>query len=503
MPEHIRALLVVLVFSASVFVIARGAAVQQLLPEATFKRWRNLWFLSTFAVFLSHNAWLCLLLFSAISLSQRRREPHVVGLYFILLFVVPPFSKTIPGFGILDHFWTLDPYRLLALTLLLPTALSLAQQKTTLRLGGSRVDRMVLGYFCLISLLSFRDTSITNGMRSVVSLWVDFFLPYYVASRGIRDVEGLRHAMVGFVLGVMVLALMGIFEAMYAWRLYGGVLDALGESSGLFGIYVFRSGLLRPNTTLGNSIVLGYVIIVALGFFLYLKESVRKPVHRRMGLALLGAGVLGSLSRGPWVGAAFLVIVYVMLSPRPLGRLVKLALAASAALLLLGQLPFGQKIIDLLPVIGTEEQFNVEYRADLLTNAWPVFERNLWFGSTDFMQAPELQVMIQGDGIIDIVNSYVGVALEFGLIGLLLFVGVLVGAFFQVLRGRRLARRLDQNAMLLGSALAATLAAIMLVIYTVSSIFVIPTVYWTVIGLCVAYAATMDALARKPKESSS
>lgn len=501
MPEHIRALAVVLTLSAGVFVATRGAMVQ-LVGEATYKRWRKLWLLLTLALFLSHNVWLCFALVSGLLLAYRRKEAHVMGLYFVVLFAGPAAFVTIPGFGIIDHFWTLNHYRLLALMVLLPAAFSLSQRSSTLRLGGSPVDHMVLGYLCLLSLLSLRDTSVSDGMRSIISLWVDIFLPYYVASRSIRDMEGLRHAMAGYVLGAMLLAPVAAFEVLRSWRLYPAAIGALGLNANLFGPYLMRSGFLRPAGSVVNSIVLGYVLVVALGFFLYLQGLLRKRSHRWLGFAGLAVGILAALSRGPWVGAAFLVFVFLLLGPRPVKRLAQLVLLGSVALLALVQLPQGQRLIDILPVIGTAEQDNVEYRADLLTNALPVIERHLLFGSTDYLDAPELQIMIQGEGIIDIVNSYIGVALDAGVVGLALFAGAFLGALSQVWRGMRLARHAGQDAVVLGRALWATLAAIMLVIYTVSSILVVPTVYWAVIGLCVAYAGVMKD-ASSSKENSS
>lgn len=502
MPEHIRALVVVLTIGMGVFVAARGA-VLQLVPEITYRRWRKLWLLLTLVLFLSHNIWLCLALIAGLVSVYRRKEAHVMGLYFVVLFVVPAASATIPGFGIVDHIWTLDHYRLLALTLLLPAALSLASRDSTMRLGGASVDWMVLGYLFLLSLLSFRDTSVTAGMRGVFSLWVDVFLPYYVASRSIRDVDGFRHALTGYVLGAMILGFIGTFEALHIWRLYGNVVSVLGLDHFYSGFYVMRSGLLRPAGTVGHSIVLGYTVVVAFGFFLYLKGLVVRPLSRWLGLIALGAGILASLSRGPWVGAALLVLVFVVQGPRPIGQLLKLTGVGLIVLLILAQLPYGKLFIDLLPVIGTEEQGNVEYRADLLTNALPVIERHLLFGSTDYLDAPELQVMLQGEGIIDIVNSYIGVALSSGVVGLLLFVGAFFASFLQLRRGLRMARKNDNNSDLLGRALGATLAAIMLIIYTTSSIFVVPVVYWAVIGLCVAYPGAVKHENSKIKEGSS
>lgn len=498
MAEHWRSLVVLMVFGVGYFYAARGAA-STLLPQETFERWRRLWLVTTLALFLAHSAWIYLLVVGGILLAYRRREAHVMGLYFVLLFAAPPAPIEVPGLGVVDHLWVLDHYRLLALCLLLPSAMSLMQRVTTPRLGSSPVDWMVLGYLVLMSLLAFREGNVTSGVRTVLSHWVDIFLPYYVASRSIRNEEGLRQALSGFVMAAMILSLIAIFEMLRGWKLYGAVLAVLGlNDAAFFGIYLTRSGFLRPNATVGNSIVLGYVLVVGLGFFLYVKEFFVKPRHRWLGTGLLVAGLLASLSRGPWVGAAFLIVVYLAIGPKAVKRLGGLGLIAVAGYLVLSVVPGGQFLLDMLPIVGSVEQDNVEYRADLLTSALPVIERNLLFGSYDFLQAPELQVMMQGQGIIDVVNSYVGVALYAGLLGLFFFVGAFVFALRELWKGLRIARRRDAQMARLGRALWATVASIMLIIYTVSSISAIPVVYWAVMGLAVAYAGVMREWVRQP-----
>lgn len=42
-----------------------------------------------------------------------------------------------------------------------------------------------------------------------------------------------------------------------------------------------------------------------------------------------------------------------------------------------------------------------------MDNSWIVIQRNPLFGSFDFRNTPEMQSMIQGEGIIDIVNTYI------------------------------------------------------------------------------------------------
>lgn len=428
-----------------------------------------------------------MILTAAILLSQRRKEAHIMGLYFALLFVSPPAPAIIPGLGIIDHVWVIDHYRLLALTLLLPAAIVLTQKKTTAPIGSSSVDILLLGYVLLLCVLAFREGNITSSMRANLSILVDVLLPYYVASRSIKDKEAFRHAASGFVIGAMILSLVLIFEVLQHWKLYHSVLGALGLNPNMFGGYLLRSGLLRPNATVGNSIVAGYVVVVGLGLFLFIKQYVSNRIYRVLGAALLFGGVVASLSRGPWVGAALLVLVFIATGPQALKKLSILVAFGLSGLAVLPMHPKGQMLVDLLPIIGEAEQGNVEYRADLLTAALPVIERHLLLGSEDYLDAPELQVMRQGEGIIDLVNSYIGVALDSGMIGLSLFLFIFTSAALQTKRGAAALTRLDPEAAILGRTLFATIIAIAFIIYTVSSIIAVATVYWGIIGVASAY----------------
>jgi O-antigen ligase len=162
------------------------------------------------------------------------------------------------------------------------------------------------------------------------------------------------------------------------------------------------------------------------------------------------------------------------------------ALLGALALPALALFPAGQKVLNLLPFIGQVDESNVTYRQRLLDNAWLVIERHPWFGSVDYLQTPEMLSMIQGQGIIDIVNTYVRVALDHGISGLLLFALFFALAGLGVFKSLRQAK--EPEPRLLGRALLATLAGVLLTIFTVSSISVIPWMYWTLAGVCVAYA---------------
>jgi O-antigen ligase len=98
-----------------------------------------------------------------------------------------------------------------------------------------------------------------------------------------------------------------------------------------------------------------------------------------------------------------------------------------------------------------------------------------------------MEQMRQGQGIIDIVNTYLQFALPYGLIGLSLFALCLLAVIRAVLRGRRLIVRSDTEAERLGRILLGAMAGILVTIATVSSIGVIAPMYWLMSGICVAY----------------
>ena len=74
-----------------------------------------------------------------------------------------------------------------------------------------------------------------------------------------------------------------------------------------------------------------------------------------------------ALSRAPWVGAAAMVLLFVVVGPAPVAGLAKIAIAALALLPLLVMTDSGAFIVDLLPWIGSIDASNVEGREEMTT----------------------------------------------------------------------------------------------------------------------------------------
>ena len=244
MPEHIRALVVILGLSAFTFLIAHEPAVSLGMTSGDFKRRRNLWLAATLVAFVASNFWVFVVAMVALLAVTRGKERNPLALYFFLLFVVPPFTAALPGLGVINQFFELSFPRILSLLVLLPCALVLWRQQETRRFGGHPADWLLLGYLALQAALQFGTNTFTNTLRSGFYSYLDAFLPYYVASRSLRNMDDFRDALLSFAMAVMLMAPIAAFEFLKHWLLYSALPSSLGMQWDS-GVYVVRGDSLR------------------------------------------------------------------------------------------------------------------------------------------------------------------------------------------------------------------------------------------------------------------
>jgi O-antigen ligase len=487
MPENIRALIIILVLAITIFAFASRSALG-IIGAEYFTRRRNIWLALTITALLSLNFWVYVLVAAPLLIYANRREKNPPAMFFFLLFALPMDLVQVPGMGIFQSLFELSHPRVLELFILLPVFLILRRQSDYVPIGRTLSDKAFLAFLFITAALYFRDfITVTDAIRHVLYLYLDAFLPYAVISRSLKNLQSFRDVIMSFVLACMVLALIAAVEFYKKWLLYDTLVVAL-QSGEEFSTYLARDGMLRVTASSGHPIVLGFLMLVGLGLYFFIARSIEQKLMRRLGMILIVMGLIAPLSRGPWVGAAVLLVVFLATSRYAVRSLIGLGLVSVLSLSLIAALPGGEKIINLLPFVGTTESENIGYRQNLLTNSIIVIERYPWFGSENFLQTPEMEAMRQGQGIIDIVNSYIAIALKSGLIGLGLFVGFFVVVIMGILRAMRSLSDKDSEEYLLGRVLLATLLAIMVTIVTVSSILFIPIVYWSIAGMGVAYA---------------
>ena len=221
MPLHLRALVVILVLAAAVFVLAKAPITAQACSAQDFERRRNVWFALTLSAFLAHNFWLFILVASCVLALAVRVEANRLALYLGLMLVLPRLSAQIPGLGVVNQLFEVNQMRMLALVVLLPTYLTLRQQPGVEPFGKLLCDKLLLCSFGLEVVLTLPHATLTTVLReTVLDAFTDVFLIYYVASRSLRTVKAFRDALAAFVVGAMVFSAIVTFEFWRHWLLY-------------------------------------------------------------------------------------------------------------------------------------------------------------------------------------------------------------------------------------------------------------------------------------------
>ena len=489
MPGHLKALICVVGLAVPVFLLMRPFLFAAGYDARTYRRYTVAWVLVTFVAFLSHNFWIFSLLVAGSMCALARRDNNPLALYFVALFAAPHFVMTLPGIGPIQNLFDVTHIRTLNLFILLPFAVSLYKANHRQeRQVPICLDLPLILFLALCIGKSLGVGSATQSLRLAFNLFVDIGLPYYVASRGIRSLPQFRAVAAAAALAITVTASIAIFETGKHWLLYEMLRDPLGVG----GPQVYRSrsegGPLRAVTVTTYPIVLGYAIMFGLGFFALIAPLLKRRLPIMTLWLLLLGGLIASLSRGPWVGAAAMALVMLFLGPARSKRVFWGLLTAGIAVLLLSATASGRMILELLPFVGTAETGNVDYRQRLWDVSMLVFWQNPLLGDIHFVDSPLMEQMRQGEGLIDIVNSFLQVALAYGFVGLALFSSALLLPTYAAWRARRTLMSSSGATEQLGRTLIAIMAGVLVTIATASGIGVIPTLYWILAGLLVSFS---------------
>jgi len=501
MSVYLKELIVVLGLSAIVFALAKPVALQFSAGD-DFKRRRNVWMAVTIVAFLSPNIWLFALLSAPALYWGGKKDSNPLAFYLLLLTVIPPISRHIPTIGIKQLF-DLDIYRLLSFCVLIPAAWRLRNSADPDRIRGLRgMDLVLLGYGALQVVLFVSPdpaqsnyvilhNSVTNTLRSAVLFYVDVYVLYYVVSRGGKSRDAIREALAAFVLSCTLMASIAIFEGAKHWLLYTDLYARWGGDQ-LKAEYYVRAGLLRAEASSGQPLALGFLLTVGIGFWLYLWSRVTGQWIRKAAVTvLLLTGLFVSFSRGPWLATVVVFLAYAAFGSSRASGLMKVAMVA----LILGGLvvlsPFGTKLPQILPFSESDPaaQSSLLYREELLERSWQLIQTHPLLG--DQLALAHLQDLRQGEGIIDVVNTYVGITLFHGFAGLALF---LTFQFLPLYRTRRAARRLsprDSDADLLATGIAATIFGTIILLADCSFRSAPECVFYTLIATAEAYLAVL------------
>ena len=494
MNTSLKELIVVLAIATVIFRFAKPIALH-FSADGDFSRRRNVWFALTMTAFLSPSFWLFALVAIPLLAWAGRKDTNPVACYLLLLQVIPSVPVNIPVVGIQSLF-PLDNYRLLSFCILIPTAWRLRCSKDASRkFRLETMDILLLAYGVLQTALYvppdlpghiIQNDSATNMLRRAFLYFVDIYVLYFVVRRACTSRRAIMEAQAAFCLACAVMAALAIVESAKHWLLYADFPRSWSDDPNL-NFYLLRGDTLRAQVSAGHALALGYLLAIAFGFWLYLKSHLT-AARTRIGVVILfWLGLLAAYSRGPWIGGAAIYFAFSALSPRGFSRLFKAAGVATLLAGAIGMTPVGDRIINVLPIMGgSVDSGSIDYRQRIGARSWQLIQQRPLFG--DQLARTKMEDLRQGQGIIDIVNTYVGIALDKGLVGLSIFILFVVTALVEAYRHGKAMEKSDPDLALLGASLIACIIGTLLMIGNCSFIYGYEKLFFVLAGLSVAYA---------------
>lgn len=487
MPESLRALLFILLLSAFGFYLIKKQVYNNY--ENIYNLLRRYWYTFTILAFLAHSY----LIFAIFSIPLLFRESiklkleYSIPLFFLLLLTLPTLPYFVPGIGGINYILEINWPRLLVIFYLL--IIYLTNNNSTKPIVKIDTDKYIFLFVLYISVLSFRDTTFTDALRQIVYNILDIYIPYMVISRLTVNLETLKNVFFAIYVAIFIMSVIAMFETVKSWHLYTPLNYSLEIPVGNITDYKYRIGLLRAYSAFG-AIPLGLLIIVTLTICLYLFKTLNAKYDHRIYYLILIGGLFSTLSRAPWVALLLIIGLHILLEKNNIIQWIKLLTLSLIIFAMFSFSNFGKKVINILPIIGSDSSETISYREKLLNTSLDVIIKNPFFGSTDYYNDPLMHSLIQGEGIIDIVNTYLQISLEYGLIGLFLFITIFASVLVKIYKLKKLyVNTINKNTVSIANVFLISITSIMFVIFTVSTLGVstISIFYWSYIGLAIGY----------------
>lgn len=344
------------------------------------------------------------LLFLVVVAACFTRRVPIAGTYFFFFFSTPAAGSLLKVAG--AYISPLTPFLSFAGALVVGY---LTHPEHHLRRRFTMSDLFMLAFvvaYCVC--MSLRDTP-TGIARTFVTYFVPYMLTYHILSR--MRIERVELILRLLLFGAAAGGLLCIFETLRHWPLYASVMGIKQDMWTIDSprLWLERGGIARAYGPYAHPLTGGAMLGIAAiaGWALWQIRGRSGPLMVLMLLVLLGLAT--TLSRSGLVAVAVGLMTFQFLRGRYL-----LAILLPAV---------GLVTLIALPILGgADAQFSTTYRLGLMLGVPKALGSHIWIGYREAVLEGLLDNYIQGQGIVDLVNAYVALLVDGGVVSLLPFV---------------------------------------------------------------------------------
>ncbi|WP_256619327.1 O-antigen ligase family protein [Parvularcula maris] len=404
------------------------------------------------------------------------RKTNFAVVFFIIILSVPGKDISFLQLPGINYVFDLSTLTILGFAGLW-TAATNKQKDRTFTLTGKLLLAML--FFYAISVTN--RTSLTNDLRAMLTQYVIIAGAFFGVASAIDTRDKLMNVIHTILAMAMVLAGVAIIGQLVGWNFYSG---RARELLGLLIRTKSRGALLRMTSTFGQAYISFGIILASLLYFaLPLIAKLRGTIAKSVVIISLVVGFLMSGSRTPFLAAAIGFGTLTLMGRNAMSRAFAGGVVGIIALLLLQLTPFGAGLLSYLPLVG--ERGTDDYRVRLFERGMDIIWDAPLFG--DHLYRNKLEDLRQGEGIIDMVNTYLSKALEHGIPYTVLFVSILAVPTIRTATTLPKLRAVDAELAFIGASIVAGISVLMIGFTATSMSAHFEVIIMGLSGLAVAY----------------
>jgi hypothetical protein len=337
------------------------------------------------------------------------------------------------------YLFDLNTIHILAIGLLIQCALK-PDRKAAPISQWTIEDTFVTLLFAIIWIGGERMPSISLFLREGLSQTLMLLLPYFALRRSLRSSEEFMRVTACFAVASGILALFAIYEAVNGWTLFG-MYRHVSDAGGMNKSLIQRGGALRAPVTMSSALMLGVVLLSGLTATFYSRRYVRQTWMILGWGAVTFLGLVVTQSRGNLALLPIAGLIFCLLRKKyGLAALIGVGAPAALAILLAAAQMIPQ--IGAFLNVGSQAASSrltadvYDYRQLLLNRGLEVGAMNRWTGASLDYVVGQLADISQGQGIVDMVNTYLTLYLISGLAGFLPFLAILAIIWWKLITAR-------------------------------------------------------------------
>jgi hypothetical protein len=324
---------------------------------------------------------------------------------------------------------------------------------------------------------------ITTESGTMLVYWggsiFDTILPYFAVRLILRTKEDYLRLLKWTMLVSIPFSLIAVYQSITGDNPFG-FLEAYNAFKPNPAGYmpISRSGFYRANLTFGVSIMLGIYFAIVLGCCAGLSKCIKENKSiLYAGLLILGLGIAASMSSGPLTALIVLMAVLPLYKYRQYWKLFVGLLMAGILLL---QIVSNTSWYAALSRLTFSEE-TAYYRILLIRKAFGGGMAGHWLAGYGLVD-PGWGEDLFGRSHTDACNHYIEILIVYGLLGLIPFIGLLVGAFMKLREAFVLAKA-DIERWIVWSIMS-TLIALLITFMSVSLFAQTRTVFFILLAFC-------------------